>query len=37
MSVQAMKRLEKLIAASINAAGAHCGGGERPKPKPPGV
>jgi hypothetical protein len=25
MSVKATKRLEELLAASINAAGAHCG------------
>lgn len=29
MSVKATKRLEELLAASINAAGAHCS-----KPKP---
>ena len=32
MSIKATKRLEELIAAGINAAGAHC---SKPKPNNP--
>lgn len=34
MSEKAIKRLEDLLAARANAAGAHC---SKPKPKPPGI
>ncbi len=38
MSIQAKKRLEALLAARANAAGAHCGSDRpKPQPKPPGV
>jgi hypothetical protein len=33
MSIQATKHLEALLAARVQAAGAHCGG-DAPKPKP---
>jgi hypothetical protein len=37
MTIQARKHLEALLAARVNAAGAHCGDRQKPQPKPPGV
>jgi hypothetical protein len=36
MSIQATKHLETLLAARVQAAGAHCSD-PKPKPKPAGV